>query len=125
MNHVTIMGNLTRDPECRFLSNNTAVASLTIASTRRYTANGEKKEETCFLDCEAWSKTAELLEQYFSKGKPILVEGRLKTDQWQDKEGRNRSKIKLVIDRLHFLPREKSQAGSTTPATSSDDEPPF
>ncbi|MDP6152945.1 MAG: single-stranded DNA-binding protein [Phycisphaeraceae bacterium] len=103
-NKVLLMGNLTRDPELRFTANNQAVANLGLAVNRRWRSNeGEQREETTFVDCEAWGRTAEVMNQYLKKGRPVFVEGRLKLDQWQDKEGNNRSKMKVVIDSFQFI----------------------
>lgn len=148
LNHLTIAGNLTRDPQIRFLANERCVASFGIANSRRYKSGNETKEETLFLDCEAWGQTGEHIGKYFVKGKPIIVEGRLRMDTWADKEsGKPRSKPVLVVDRFHFVPDGKGKpegaaaAGdaAATPAPSaatppssapaapaaSDDEPPF
>ena len=103
-NKVLLMGNLTRDPELKRTSSDMAVAQLSIASNRRYKDKmGELKEETTFVDCEAWGKTAETMAKYLAKGRPVFVEGRLKLDQWQDKDGNNRSKLKVVIENFQFV----------------------
>lgn len=105
MNKVILMGNLTRDIEVRYLNNNQAVATFGIAMNRRYkTASGEQKEDVTFVDCDAWGKTAEMIGQYFAKGRRILIEGRLKLETWQDKsDGSNRSKLKVVVESFHFV----------------------
>jgi single-strand DNA-binding protein len=105
LNRVIIMGNLTRDVELRHLANNMAVGKFGLASNRRWkTPEGEAREEAMFIDCEAWGRTAEIISQYFAKGKPILVEGRLKLDQWEDKETKaKRSKHVLVVENFHFV----------------------
>lgn len=104
MNRVFLMGNLTRDVEIRHLANNTAVGSFGLAVTRRYMSNGEKKEETAFVDCTAWGKTAEIAGQYLRKGSKVAVEGRLKLDQWEDKQTKqNRSKLHVVVENLEFV----------------------
>ncbi len=100
------MGNLTRDPELRYTPNtNTAVANIGLAVNRRWrnSQTNEMQEETTFVDCEAWGRTAEVLNQYLRKGRPVYLEGRLKLDQWQDKEGQNRSKIKVVVETFEFI----------------------
>lgn len=103
-NKVMLMGNLTRDVELKFTPNNQPVANLGIAVNRRFrTKEGENREETTFVDCEAWGRTAEVMNQYLSKGKPVFIEGRLKLDQWQDKDGSNRSKLKVVIENFQFI----------------------
>lgn len=113
LNKVMLMGNLTRDPELRYTSNNTPVASIGLAINRRWrNQQGEQQEETTFVDCEAWQRTAEVISQYLKKGRPIYVEGRLKLDQWQDKDGSNRSKLKVVIDNFQFID-SRQDAGDT------------
>lgn len=109
-NKVLLMGNLTRDVELKYTPSNMAVANIGIAINRRYKGNdGEMKEETTFVDCEAWAGTAENISKFFSKGKPIFLEGRLKLDQWQDKDGGNRSKLKVVVENFQFV---ESKGGS-------------
>jgi single-strand DNA-binding protein len=106
LNRVMLMGNLTRDPELRYTPNNTAVANLGMAINRTWfnKQTNEKQEETTFVDLEAWGRTAEVLNQYLKKGRPLYVEGRLKLDTWQDKEsGGNRSKLKIVVESFEFL----------------------
>lgn len=103
-NKVLLMGRLTRDIELKYTPSNQAVANLGLAVNNRYkTKDGEDKEETTFVDCEAWGRTAEVLKQYLSKGRPVFIEGRLKLDQWQDKEGGNRSKLKVVVENFQFI----------------------
>lgn len=103
-NKVLLMGNLTRDPELRFTASNQPVAQIGLAVNRHYTSStGEKKEEVTFVDCEAWGRTAELINQYFSKGKPIFIEGRLRLDQWEDQQGQKRSRHKVVIENFQFV----------------------
>ena len=103
-NKVLLVGNLTRDPELKHTPSNQAVAQIGLAGNRQYnTKDGEKREETTFVDCEAWGRTAEVMCQYLAKGRPVLVEGRLKLDQWQDKDGNNRSKLKVVIENFQFV----------------------
>jgi len=99
LNKVMLMGNLTRDPELRYTPNNNAVANIGLAVNRRWkSSEGERQEETTFVDCEAWGRTAEVMNQYLSKGRPVFIEGRLKLDQWQDQQGNNRSKLRVVIE---------------------------
>jgi len=104
-NKVFLMGNLTRDVELRHLPSDMAVANIGLAVNRRYrTKDGENREETTFVDCEAWGRTAEVMSQYLAKGRPVFIEGRLKLDQWQDRDsGQNRSKLKVVIDNFQFV----------------------
>ncbi len=103
-NKVLLMGNLTRDVELRHTQSNQAVANLGIAVNRRFrTADGENREEVTFVDCEAWGKTAEVMAQYLSKGRPVFIEGRLKLDQWTDKEGNKQSKLRVVVESFQFI----------------------
>ncbi len=113
MNKVFLMGNLTRDIELRRLPSNQAVAAFGVAVNRKFkTAAGEVKEEVTFVDCDAWGKTAEIMAQYLSKGKRVLIEGRLRLDTWQDKEsGANRSKLKVVVESFHFVDSRGENAG--------------
>jgi single-strand DNA-binding protein len=105
-NKVLLMGNITRDIEVRTLPSQMSVAQIGIACNRKWrdSASGELREETTFVDCEAFGKTAENIAKFFSKGKPIFLEGRLKLDQWKDKtDGSNRSKLKVVIENFQFV----------------------
>lgn len=107
-NKVLLMGNLTRDVELRHTANNNAVAKFGLAVNRRFSvgegANREQREETTFVDCESWGRTAEVIAQYLSKGRPVFIEGRLKLDQWQDKEsGQNRSRLLVVVENFQFV----------------------
>jgi single-strand DNA-binding protein len=113
LNKVMLMGNITRDIELRHTSGNQAVATIGLAMNRRWrTPEGEQREEVTFVDCDAWGKTAEMIAQYFAKGRPIMIEGRLKLDTWQDKEsGGNRSKLKVVIETFYFVDSKGGGAG--------------
>jgi single-strand DNA-binding protein len=104
-NRVTLIGNLTRDPETRDLPSGTTLCEFGLATSRHYkTAGGDDREETCFIDCTAFGKQAEVLSQYVTKGRPLFVEGRLKYDQWDDKNGGGkRSKISVIVENFQFL----------------------
>lgn len=103
-NKVLLMGNITRDIELKHTASNQAVATIGLAVNRRYkTKEGEDREDVTFVDCEAWGRTAEVIHQYFGKGKPIFVEGRLKLDQWEDKDGKKQSKLRVVIEGFEFV----------------------
>jgi len=104
-NKVLLMGNLTRDPELRYLPNQTAVVSFGLAVNRRWKGpQGEDREEATFVDCTAWAKQAETINQYCQKGKPIFIEGRLKYDTWEDKQGGGkRSKLSVVVESFQFI----------------------
>jgi len=104
LNKVFLMGNLTKDPELRYTPNGSAVTDFGLAINRTYTSNGEKKEETCFVDINVWGKQAESTSKYLHKGSPAFIEGRLQLDQWEDKEtGRARSRLRVVAERIQFL----------------------
>ncbi len=120
LNKVFIIGNLTRDPEARFLQSGSQVCKMGMASNRRYSSSGERREETLFIDIEAWGKTAELCSQYLRKGSQILVEGRLKMDQYQTREGDKRTRYVIVADRVQFGARAEGggQGGGSRPAES-------
>lgn len=103
-NKVVLVGNLTRDIELRYSTSGSAIGNSAIAVTRKFnTQSGEKKEETCFVDISFFGRTAEIANQYLSKGSKILVEGRLKLDQWTDNNGTNRSKHSIVVENMEML----------------------
>src|SRR3954452_21411670 len=104
-NKVILMGNLTRDPQLKYLPSQTAVTEFGLACNRKFkTQAGEDKEEVTFVDCTAFGRTGEVINQYFTKGKLIFIEGRLKYDQWEDKQGGGkRSKITVVVDNFQFI----------------------
>ncbi len=104
-NKVMLMGNLTRDIEIRHTPSNTAVGNFGLAVNRKYkTQSGEQREEVAFIDCEAWGRTAEVMAQYLSRGRPVFIEGRLKFDSWEDKNGGGkRSKLSVVVDNFQFI----------------------
>src|SRR5437016_3383020 len=104
-NKVILAGNLTRDPELRYLPKGTAVTEFGLAINRTWkTDAGETKDETTFVDITAFARTAEVIAQYYKKGRPILIEGRLKFDQWDDKQtGQKRSKLRVVCDSFQFI----------------------
>lgn len=138
VNHVAIAGNLTRDPQIRFLADEKAVANFGLAINRRYKSGGETKEEVTFVDVEAWGRTAELVGQYLAKGRACYIEGRLKLDTWEDKDGKKQSKLRVVADSVQFVGGKPEGAPAadaapaarpTKPAAASgggpDDDPPF
>lgn len=111
-NKVLLMGNLTRDVEFKQLSGGKAVANIGLAVNRRFrTQAGENREEVTYVDCEAWGRTAEVMSQYLSKGKPVFIEGRLKLDQWEDKEGNKRSKMRVVVENFEFIDGRSDSGG--------------
>ena len=104
-NKVILAGNLTRDPELRYTPKGTAVAKLGMAINRTWKSEtGETKEEVTFVDIDAFGKQAEVIGQYFKKGRPILMEGRLKYDTWEDKQtNQKRSKLGVVLEGFQFI----------------------
>ncbi len=104
-NKVILVGNLTRDPELRYTPKGTAIAKVGMAVNRVWTGEtGEKKEEVTFVDVDVFGRTAENVAQYMRKGRPILIEGRLRLDQWDDKQtGQKRSKLGVVAETVQFL----------------------
>ena len=117
-NKVILMGNLTRDPELRYTPKGTAIAKVGLAVNRVWTNEaGEKKEEVTFVDVDIFGRTAENVGQYMRKGRPILVEGRLKLDQWDDKQsGQKRSKLGVVAETVQFLGNAPGAGESGVPA---------
>lgn len=116
-NRVTLVGNLTRQPELRKTKNGSAVTDLGIALNRVWTGeNGQRQEETTFVDVTVWGRAAENAAQYLQKGRSVLVEGRLQMETWQDKQsGQERSKLRVVADTVQFL-------GSSHESGPSDDD---
>lgn len=110
-NKVVLVGNLTRDIELRYTTAGAAIGNSSIAVTRKFTANGEKREETCFIDITFFGKQAEIANQYLSKGSKLLVEGRLKFDQWTDNNGQNRSKHSVSVENMEMLGGSGQQQG--------------
>ncbi len=103
-NRVILMGNLTRDPEIRQTQSGTSICRFSIAVNRSYSSqDGSTRDETCFVDVDSFGRTAENISKYFSRGKPILVEGRLRQDSWEDKQGQKRTKLVVVLERFEFV----------------------
>ena len=124
-NKVILMGNLTRDPQLKYLPSQTAVVEFGLACNRKFkTQAGEDKEEVTFVDCTAFGRTGEVINQYFTKGKPIFIEGRLKYDQWEDKQGGGkRHKLTVVIENFQFVGgRDGGGGGGGGGGTSQDSE---
>ncbi|MBE7445382.1 MAG: single-stranded DNA-binding protein [Planctomycetia bacterium] len=112
LNKVFLMGNLTRDPELRYTPAGLAVASFGIAINRAWTAKtGEQKEEVCFVDINIFGRRAEVVGEYFSKGNPIFIEGRLQFNQWETKDGQKRSTLRVVADNFQFIGGTAKRSG--------------
>ena len=107
-NKVVLVGNLTRDIEMRYGQSGTAIGSSAIAVTRKFSANGEKREETCFIDITFFGRQAEVANQYLSKGSKLLIEGRLRFEQWSDQNGQNRSKHSVQVENMEMLGNNQS-----------------
>ena len=102
-NKVVIVGNLTRDIELRYTPSGAAIGKSAIAATHKFTINGEKKDDTCFIDISFFGKGAEIANQYLRKGSKLLIEGRLKFEQWTDQNGQNRSKHSITVESMEML----------------------
>jgi single-strand DNA-binding protein len=104
-NKVFLMGNLTRDPELRYTQAGRALVKFGLAVNRRYRSQGSQdmKEETCFIDVEGWGNRAETFNQYMRKGRPAFIEGRLRFDSWETKDGQKRNKLVVVMENFQFL----------------------
>lgn len=102
-NRVILVGNVTRDPELRYITSGTAVTDLGLAVNDRVKRNNEWVDETTFVDVTLWGRTAEVAGEYLSKGSPVLIEGRLKLDSWETNDGQKRSKLKVIGERMQLL----------------------
>ena len=112
-NRIIIIGNLTRDPEYKMQPSGQGLCKLGIASNRQFRnkATGDLSQEVCFVDVSVWGAQAESCNQYLLKGRPVLIEGRLKFDSWKDTEGNTRSKHSIVADKIVFLGSREAEAG--------------
>ena len=120
-NRVILAGNLTRDPELRYTPKGTAIARIGLAVNRTWkTETGETKEEVTFVDIDAFGRQAEVIAQYMRKGRPFLVEGRLKLDQWEDKNTHQKqSKLKVVLEAFSFIDSKGGDSGPPSDASRS------
>ncbi len=119
LNRVYLIGNLTRKPDLRYTPSGTAVADLRLAVNRNYqTATGEKRQETCFVTVVAWGKQAEAVSEHLDKGRPVLIEGRLQTREWETRDGQKRSVLEVVGERIQFIgrPKEGTKPADSEPA---------
>jgi single-strand DNA-binding protein len=122
-NKVILMGNVTRDPELRYIASGTAVTDITLAvNDRRKTAAGEWVEETTFVDVTLWGRTAEIAGEYVTKGSPLLIDGRLKLDTWE-KDGKKNSKLRVVCDRMQLLGGRGEGGGKGKPRAAANRGP--
>lgn len=102
-NKIILVGNLTRDIELRYSQGGMGIAKTAIATSRKFTSNGEKKEEVCFVDITFFARSAEVANQYLRKGSKVLVEGRLNFEQWVDQDGKKRSKHSVTVETMQML----------------------
>lgn len=120
LNRVLLMGNMTRDPDLRYTKNGKAVCSFGLAMNRHFTgSDGQKQKKTTFVDVTFWEKRGEVIAEYFKKGSPIFVEGRLEMDEWENEKKEKRTKLYVVGDAFEFLergPGKTAQAGAAAPA---------
>lgn len=114
LNHITIMGRLTRDPELRRTGSGIAVTSFTVAVDRDFKASNASEKETDFIDCVAWRQTGEFVSKYFSRGRMAVVSGRLQIRSWTDKDGNKRRTAEVVADNVYF---GDSKSDSSAPST--------
>ncbi len=116
-NRVILMGNLTRDPELKYLPSGTSVANFGLAMNERYTdrETGEQKDNTCFVDIEAWGRQAEIANEYLQKGSPVFIDGSLKFDSWEADDGTKRSRLRVRVFRLQLIGgrRDGDEMGSS------------
>ena len=112
LNKIFLIGNLTRDPQLSYTPNQTAVVDFGMAVNRKWKAkDGQAKEDVCFVDCRMFGKRAETINKYMSKGKPLMVEGRLSFDQWEAQDGTKRSKHRVTVEDFQFMPDGQRQQG--------------
>ena len=124
LNKVLLIGNLTRDPDVRVMSNGRPVCNFGLALNRSYKdSEGNRKEEVTFVDVECFGPRAEAVGRFFTKGRAIFVEGRLKLDQWESKEGEKRSALRVVLDNFEFVDSKQDSPASGRPAASSGTTP--
>ena len=114
LNHITIMGRLTRDPELRRTGSGIAVASFTVAVDRDFGGRDGGEKETDFIDCVAWRQTGEFVSKYFTKGSMIVVSGRLQIRSWTDKDGNKRRTAEVVADNVYFGESKRSNEGGSS-----------
>lgn len=119
LNHTILQGRLTRDPELRNTQSGTPVCSFTVAWSEKY----KETETQLFLDCTAWRGTGEMVSKYFSKGKEIIVEGKLSTRKWKDKEGNNRTSTEMTAERVHFCGPKDGGGFAPAPVDAHSDFP--
>lgn len=123
-NRVILVGYLTRDPDVKYTSSGMAIASFGLAINRKV-KDKDKKDEVDFFDIDAWDKLAELCSKYLHKGNPVLIDGRLKQDRWEDEQGNKRSKIKVVATGIQFLGKKDDSDPWKPDGDGNNEQPPF
>jgi single-strand DNA-binding protein len=119
LNKVLLIGNLTRDPDVRMMTNGRPVCNFGVALNRSYKdAEGNRKDETTFVDVESFGPRAEAIGRFFTKGRAIFIEGRLKLDQWESKEGEKRSALRVVLDSFEFVDSKQDSGSDSSPKLS-------
>ncbi len=117
LNSVNMMGNLTRDPELKYLPSGKSVCAISIANNRVYTSKGEKVTEVSYFDVDVWGPAGENCAKYLTKGSGIIVEGRLRQDRWE-KDGKTQSRVRIMANSVHFLPKRDGAGGQHSQAQS-------
>jgi len=117
LNKVFLIGNLTRDPELRYIPSGSAVATFTVAVNRVYIQQGEKKEEVSYIKVVVWAKMAETCSEYLSKGSPVFVEGRIQSRSWETPQGEKRSAVEVIAERVQFLGKAKGDRQTSSAET--------
>lgn len=112
LNSVNIMGNLTKDPESKTTPSGKTVCRMSVANNRVYTKNGEKVQEVSFFDVDVWGQIAENCAKYLKKGSGIIIEGRLLQQRWE-KEGKTQSRVVILANSIHFMPKKREDSGSS------------
>lgn len=136
LNRVLLIGNLTRHPELKVTPKGSSICTFGLAVNRTFKdGSGQQREETTFVDVQAWGRQGEVISKYTEKGRPLFVEGRLRFDGWEDKNtGQKRSKLSVVLENFQFIGGKPPERGSESPAPSppasamdeaADEEPPF
>ena len=124
-NKVILAGNLTRDPQLSYTPTQVAVCDFGMAVNRKYKGgDGQQREDTLFVDCQAWGKTGEVINQYMTKGKPLLVEGRLTYDSWEGKDGQKKSRLRVTVEKFEFMGDGGGQQKQDEPQSQQYDAPP-
>ena len=124
-NKVILLGNLTRDPQLSYLPSQTPVVEFGLAINRKFKKqDGSQGEEVCYVDCQMFGKRAEVINKYVKKGNPLFVEGRLKFDSWQGKDGQKRSKLRVFVENFEFISSGGQKSGGGGQSSGGQDTPP-